>query len=95
MTDDYEAIRVVYRPVTDDLPDGSKHLGDEQTATLTDFTFDRRDGRIVGVTGTTDGGRDVTAPTPESGGATVRARDDDGTYNLHLGWVERLEGVKA
>jgi len=95
MSDDYQAIKVVYRPVTDGLPNGSKHLGDEQTETLTDFTFDRHEGRIVGVTGTTDAGRDVIAPTPESGGATVRARDGDGTYNLHLGWVERWEGVKA
>ena len=95
MTDDYQAIRVVYRPVTDDLPNGSKRLGDEQTATLTDYEFDRHDGRIVGVTGTTDDGRDVTAPTPDAGRATVRARDGDGTYNLHLGWVERLEGVNA
>jgi hypothetical protein len=96
MTDDYQAIRVVYRPVTDDLPNGSKHLGDEQTETLTEWEWERTDdGEIVKVRGTTDSGRDVIAPVPEYHLSTVRARDGDGTYNLNLGWVQRLEGVKA
>lgn len=92
---DYDAIRVVYKPVTDDLPNGSKHLGDEQSEHLTEFEFERHDGEIVRVRGETDDGRDVISPTPDSHKSTVRGRDaDKGTFSLSLGWVQRIEGVE-
>jgi hypothetical protein len=94
---DYAAIRVVYRPVTDDLPDNAKRLGDEQHETLTEWEWERNsDGDIVRVRGQTAAGRDVIAPVPEYHKSSVRARDagDEGTFNLNLGWVQRLEGVQ-
>lgn len=93
---DYDAIRVVFCPVTDDLPNGSKHLGDEQTEDLTEWDWERNDdGDIIRVRGSTDDGRDVIAPVPHYHKSTVRARDGDGTFDINLGWVQRLEGVKA
>ena len=92
----YKAIRVVYRPVTDDLPGQRKILGDEETVELVEFEGETHDGEIVKVRGRTEDGLDVISPTPEYHKATVRAREaDEGTYNQNLGWVQRLEGVKA
>jgi len=93
----FESIRVYYRPVTDDLPNGSKHLGDEQSVDLTEWEFEENDaGDVTYVRGTTADGRDVYAPVPNHHKSTVRARDrDEGAYRIHLGWVQDICGVTA
>lgn len=93
--DDYKAVKITYQNVTDDLPNGSKHLGPEKTLELTDFEFERRDdGTIRQIRGSTKSGLDVVCWT--GGKRTVRARkDDEGTYNINLGWRQAVKGVPA
>lgn len=87
-------LRVVYRPVTDDLADGSKQLGEKQSVELVDWDDETHDGDIVRVRGTTDDGREVIAPLPEAHQATVRTRDDSDSPFGSLGWVQHIEGVR-
>ena len=90
-------LRVVYRDVTDDLPNGRKELGDEEAVELVEFEPRRNDdGEIIKIVGRTADGVDVITPHPHSHKCSVRARHaDQGTYNRNLGWVQRLQVVEA
>jgi len=94
-SDKYDAIRVVYRPVTDDLPGNRKILHDEESVDLVEFKPEHHNGNIVRILGRTADGKEVISPTPESNGCSVRARNASGeSYSQHLGWVQRLEAIE-
>ena len=88
MTDDTpDRIRVVYREVTQDLPNGSMHFGDEESL---EFVVDEiHEGRIRGHT---DDGLDVVVW--RGGRKDVRVREaDSGPFSTKLGSRQRFERV--
>ena len=97
-TDEYESVRVVYRPVVDNPENGPKQYGDEQSITVTGwyFTTDSSDNPVK-LCGTTNDGKDVIAPTAYADGSTLRVRDSEYQYELFdsVGCVERIEGVQS
>ena len=90
----YAAVRVVFRPVTDDLAGNRKILHAEESIELVEFEGEAHNGDIVRIHGRTEDGMDVIVSTPESAQRSVRAREGGGPYSS-LGCVERIEGVCA
>lgn len=88
-------LRVVYRPVSSDLPNGSMHFDDEEHVDLVDFEELENQNGGTYVRGTTEDGRDVVVRL--GGRKEVRARPagDDGTFSNMLGYRQRLKGVSA
>jgi hypothetical protein len=88
------ALRVVYRPVESDLPNGSLHYDDPEEVDLVEWD-DHDAGEYAGrrVKGQTDDGMDVVVFL---GSGRVRGRtDDDGTFDRFLGYADELRGVSA
>lgn len=88
------ALRVVYEPMTRDLPNGSTHYGDEQTVDLVDWE-EHEAGEYAGrrVRGRTADGVDVVI---HLGSKRVRMRDrDEGAFRQFAGYCREMRGVTA
>lgn len=90
MTD--TALRVVYRPATSDLPNGSLEFDEPESVNLVDWD-ELEAGEYAGrrVRGRTADGVDVVVFL---GSGRVRTREgDSGTFATFAGYVDELRGV--